>query len=155
MAHDLIVICKGGKLAGKTSVDAEALDALEGTTFRAVLTEPSSRSMSALKLWWAICGMIADNYPGDLSAEQVSDVLKIESGHANVWRDARGSWRRTPRSIAFNKLSQEKFSALLDVAFGKASELFGIGLAEAARAELNRIAASDLTKVALAAQRKR
>jgi len=141
MSHDLIVICEGGKLAGKTAADAEVLDGLDGSTFRAVLTEPSNRSMSQLRLWWAVCGMIADNYPGDLTAEQVSDVLKVESGHANVWKDASGIWRRTPKSIAFNKLPQDKFSALMDLMLGRASELFGIGLAEAARAELNRIAA--------------
>jgi len=148
MSHEVMVVCAGSKLTGKTAADAEVLDGLDGGTFRCVLTEPSSRSVSAIRLWWSVCGMIADNYPGDLTREAVSDVLKIQCGHMTLWKDAAGAYRRSPKSIAFNKMPQADFSALIDKALGAASELFGPGLAEAARAELARIAAPDLKEIA-------
>jgi hypothetical protein len=142
---DVLVSAESGHLVGKTPADAEAICELDGGVFRAVLTVPAGRSPSQMRLWWAVCGMIADNFDSYiLTAENVSDILKLECGHCVVWRDAAGAYRRSPKSIAFNKLDQAAFTALLDTMLGKASELFGAGLADAARDELTRIAAPDL-----------
>lgn len=148
MSHEVIVQAEAGRLVGRTAHDAEVLAELEGGTYRAVLTIPRGRSLSQLNLWWAMCGLIAENYGDDLTKDEVSDVLKIECGHCRVWKDAQGLYRRSPKSIAFNALAAPDFSALLDKAFGKAAELFGAGLSEAVRAELDAMAAPEMARAA-------
>lgn len=149
MATEVIVsIDDAGRVSGATASDAEILAGLAGGSYRAVLTQPRGRSLSALGLWWALCGMIADNHPADLTKEAVSDVLKVECGHAQVWQDAAGQYRRTPKSIAFNAMSGEDFGKLLDKALFKASILFGDDLTAAVVAELERMGAPDLREAA-------
>jgi hypothetical protein len=51
---------------------------------------------------------------------------------------ADGTYRLQPLSISFNKLGQDEFNTLMDKAMQVASVKFGPGLAEAARAEMER-----------------
>lgn len=144
----MLTIDKSGRPAGATASDAETLAAHGGTTFRAVLTVPGKRSLSQTGLYFAMCDLIADNHPAGLTKENVDQTLRIECGHANVWKDVTGFYRRSPKSIAFNALSREDFTRFLDLALLKAGELFGPDLAAAARAELERIGAPDLHRAA-------
>jgi hypothetical protein len=141
----MVTVGEDGRISGATASDAETLADLAGGTYRAVLTVPRGRSLDQLGLWWAMCGLISDNHPADLTKENVSDTLKIECGHAHVWQDAAGFYRRSPKSIAFNKLDGASFSRLLDRALAKAADLFGAGLSDAVRTELTRMgmAAND------------
>lgn len=135
----MVTVDDQGRVSGATASDAEVLAELAGSTYRAVLTTPKGRSLDQLGLWWSFCGLIAENYGGDtLTKDNVSDALKIECGHATVWQDHTGLFRRSPKSIAFNKLDGPEFSALLDRAFAKAGEMFGHELAEAVQAEIER-----------------
>jgi hypothetical protein len=113
MATEVMIRVSGGRLSPLTAADDELLGDLEGGDYRAVLTQPKGqRSLSQLGLWWKLCEIIADNFAGeDLDKESVSDVLKIECGHAKVWRDGKGSYRRSPKSIAFNKMPPELFGS--------------------------------------------
>lgn len=144
----MVKIDEQGRACGVTASDAEALSALAGATYRAVLTTPNGRSLSQLRLWFAMCGLIADNHPAGLTKDNVSDTLKIECGHAHVWKDATGLFRRSPKSIAFNALSAEAFSELLDRALFKAGELFGDDLTLAVITELQTMGAPDLQRLA-------
>lgn len=144
----MLTISQGGNPFGATASDAETLASLAGSTYRAVLTQPRGRSLSQMGLWWAMCGLIADNHPADLTKENVSDTLKIECGHANVWQDCTGLYRRSPKSIAFNAMSGEDFSKLLDLALVKAGPLFGDDLTAAVIAELEKMGAPDLREAA-------
>lgn len=144
----MLTVGEGGKVSGATASDAELLSSLAGATYRAVLTQPRGRSLSQLALFWAMCGMIADNHPADLSKDEVSDVLKIECGHVRVWQDAKGIYRRSPKSIAFNAMSPADFRLFLDLALIKAAELFGADLTEAVRRELETMGAAEPHKVA-------
>lgn len=137
MAVEVMVsVDEQGRVSGATASDAEALAGLAGATYRAVLTQPRGRSISALGLWWKLCSMIAENHPAELTKENVSDTLKIECGHAHVWKDATGLFRRSPKSIAFNAMPGEAFSRLIDLALAKAGPLFGDDLTAAVAAEL-------------------
>lgn len=144
----MLTVGADGKPYGATASDAEALAGLAGATYRAVLTQPRGRSLSQLGLWWSLCGLIADNHPADLTKDEVSDVLKIECGHVKVWKDNKGLFRRSPKSIAFNALSAEDFSKLLDVALMKAGALFGDDLTLAVIRELESMGAPDLRRAA-------
>lgn len=148
MATEIMVEPYNGRLRGVTAADAEAIALLEGAAYRAVLTVPQGRSLSQLGLWFHICQMIAENSPGGWTKDEVDQTLRLACGHTNVRRDVRGVYYRTPKSIAFNKMDGPAFGALVDLMLGKAGELFGAGLAEAARAELDRIAAPDLSRAA-------
>ena len=139
----MVSVGTDGRISGATAGDAETLADLAGGTYRCVLTTPRGRSPSQLGLWWALCTMIADNHPADLTKENVSDTLKIECGHARVWKDATGLFRRSPKSIAFNAMPPDAFSALLDRALSKSDDLFGEGLTDAVRAELARMGAGS------------
>lgn len=144
----MLTIGEDGRPFGATASDAEALSSLAGSTYRAVLTQPRGRSLSQMGLWWAMCGLIADNHPADLTKENVSDTLKIECGHASIWKDCTGLYRRSPKSIAFNAMSAEDFSRLLDTALVKAGPLFGDDLTAAVIAELESMGAPDLREAA-------
>lgn len=149
MATEVMVrIDEQGRAQGVTASDAEALSSLAGATYRAVLTQPRGRSLSQLGLWWAMCGLIADNHPADLTKHNVSDTLKIECGHAHVWKDTTGLFRRSPKSIAFNALTADAFSKLLDLALTKAGPLFGNDLTLAVIRELESMGAPDLREAA-------
>ena len=144
----LVTVGPDGRISGATSSDAETLSDLAGGTYRCVLTVPRGRSLDALGFWWAMCSMIADNHPADLTKDNVSDTLKIECGHAHVWQDAAGNYRRSPKSIAFNKLDGASFSRLLDRALGKACDLFGPDLTAAVAAELVSMGRAEPERVA-------
>lgn len=137
-----------GRPSGATSSDAETLASLAGATYRAVFTQPRGRSLSQLGLWFSMCGLIANNHPADLTKDNVSDTLKIECGHATVWKDATGLYRRSPKSIAFNAMPADAFSQLLDRALMKAGPLFGDDLTLAVIRELESMGAPDLKEAA-------
>lgn len=145
MAHELLIEIKGGKVSGKTAADAETLAELEGGTYRAVLTEPQTRSWSQLKLFWKFCEMIADNHPDSFHKNEVADALKIGCGHSRAARMADGTYMRFPRSIAFNNMPAEAFSKFMDHAFDVAGAMFGPALSIAARDELARLTEADAT----------
>lgn len=132
----LVRIEDDGRIVGANASEAETLSEMAGGIYRAVFTTPRGRSLNQNGLYWAMCTLIAENYPGDLTKENVSDAIKIECGHAYVWKSASGEFRRSPKSIAFNKMPADEFGKFLDKALFKAGELFGEGLAEAARREL-------------------
>lgn len=138
----MVSVGTDGRISGATASDAETLADLAGGTYRCVLTTPANRSPSPHRLWFAMCQMIAENHASDVSKDNVSDVLKIECGHARVWKDATGLFRRSPKSIAFNAMPPDAFSALLDRALSKSDDLFGEGLTDAVRAELAKMGAA-------------
>lgn len=148
MATEVMIrVDEQGRASGVTASDAETLASLAGATYRAVLTQPRGRSLSQLNLWWAVCQLIADNHPGDLSKRNVSDTLLINCGHAKVWETG-GIYYRAADSIAFTAMSSEDFSKLLDLALMKAGPLFGDDLALGVVRELESMGAPDLREAA-------
>jgi len=124
---------EGGRVVPQFPQDAEDLGDWEGATVRCVLTQARTRSPSQLRLWWGFCGKVAENWPGadSIDSKAVSDLLKLEMGHAYVFRDAAGGYRRLPKSIAFNALSQDQFNGVMNKALACAHRLFGQELTDA------------------------
>lgn len=143
MATEFLGEVRGGRLTGKTGSDAETLNDMEGGTYRVVCTVPRGRSLDQLALWHGMCGLIAENAPGDLTKDQVHHILKIECGAARPVRLPDGTYYRVAKSIAFNQMPAPEFGALLDRAFGVAAAKFGPALSDAVRAELDRMAAGE------------
>jgi hypothetical protein len=65
------------------------------------------------RLYWALCQLVAENMDGDFSAEVVSDVLKIRSGHVTMVRTRKGGVF-IPKSISFAAMDQLAFSEFFD-----------------------------------------
>jgi hypothetical protein len=146
MPEEFLGRVQDGKIVGLTSGDAETLANLEGGEYRCVLTVPAGRSLSQLKLYWAVCGMIADNFEHpthELHKEHVDRILRLGAGHSIPIELADGTYQFLARPIAFNALSQGDFNLFMDRALTVASHKFGPALADAAKRELEKMIAGQ------------
>jgi hypothetical protein len=141
LAETVYVRVERGHLVATNAADAELLDGLEGEVFKAVLTQPKGRSVPQLNLYWKMCTLIAENLESDppISKEMIDYVIKIEAGHCFAIRMNDGTYRLFPKSIAFNRLTPERFSKFMDRAFNVAAIKFGPALVEAVRLKLYKL----------------
>jgi len=65
------------------------------------------RNAKHLRLYWTLCHRIGDAI--GVEAEDLSDVLKLRTGHVRVIKTRRGT-ETLPASISFAKMTQEDFS---------------------------------------------
>lgn len=70
------------------------------------------RNISRHRLYWALCQHVADAL-GNVTPENVSDVLKVEAGHCRILRGKTQEWR-VPLSINFSAMDEDEFRAFLD-----------------------------------------
>ena len=95
------------------------------------------RNIRRLRLYWTICQHIADAL-GNVTRDNVSDVLKIESGHYRVLRGKTSTWR-VPSSISVSGMSEDDFIVFLDRAKVVIQEQWFPGMAAEVRAEIDAI----------------
>ncbi len=81
-----------------------------GKSLRVEVRQP--RNVQHHRLYWALCKRIADGIGS--TAENVSDVLKIATGHVNIIRTKSYGDVKVPKSIAFAKMDQAEFSAFFE-----------------------------------------
>lgn len=100
----------GLRPADRTSEEALAKVKM-GQAF--VVEVKRARNARQLALYWALCGLVADHSDAYQDKEQVSFVFKIATGHTMpvIGHDKRTYWQ--PRSIAFDKMSQDDFNRFL------------------------------------------
>lgn len=65
------------------------------------------RNSKHLRLYWTLCHRIGDAI--GVEAEDLSDVLKLRTGHVRVIKTSRGT-ETVPASIAFANMNQDEFS---------------------------------------------
>ena len=119
--HAIFMRTVGG-LAPHNEAASEQLRGLAlGAKVKVQISRP--RNIGAHNLYWAMCSMIADAVPGDYTAENVSDVLKLKVGHVTRIQTKRGIVE-IPRSISFAKMDGAAFSAFLDRCVKVVSEEF-------------------------------
>lgn len=80
-----------------------------GLTVAADISRP--RNVRFLRLYWALCGSIADSIGAQ--RETISDVLKIKTGHVRVIK-TKGGMLELPASISFAKMKEQEFKAFFD-----------------------------------------
>lgn len=103
-------------LNGLSPHDEGGSEALRGITLGAVVRVQVSRprNLRHHMKYWTLCSKIANAVPGDLTAENVSDVLKLKTGHFRIVETTDGDGvieqNRIPRSISFAKMDQAQFS---------------------------------------------
>jgi hypothetical protein len=71
------------------------------------------RNAKQHRLYWAMCAKIADAIPGDYSAENISDLLKLRTGHSTILSTRTGEVS-VPKSISFANMKDDEFQAFLD-----------------------------------------
>jgi hypothetical protein len=138
MAAEFIMRLDGQRLAPASALDAELMGVLPvSKDLRVVVTvAKDARSVKQNNLRWKVCETIAENIDGDWTKEAVCDVLKIATGHFEPRQTPDGQYFRVPKPTDFGAMGSAEFSAWLDRAFSKASDLFGEALSEAVRNEL-------------------
>lgn len=79
-----------------------------GETFKAEVVKPRSRK--TLGRYWVLCQMILDNTETFRSKEQVSDYLKIRTGHStSIVAKSTGEIFHVANSIDFDSLDETQF----------------------------------------------
>jgi hypothetical protein len=85
-----------------------------GASVQVEITRP--RNINRHRLFWALASAIAQAIPGSLTAENIVEILKIETGHCTIVRGKRDTYR-LPKSIAFHKMEEPEFQAFMDRCF--------------------------------------
>lgn len=102
-------------LAGLRPLDQMAADKLAklkvGDVVAVDFAKP--RNVKFHRWYWALMTIVANNMPGEIDPETVSDVIKIRAGHVQVVRTARGEVF-LPRSISFAKMDETAFREFVD-----------------------------------------
>lgn len=89
-----------------------------------------ARNVKQLHMWWALCGLLAENDRDYQTKESASDGLKIALKHVETFVDRTGKLHIWPKSIAFESLTQEEFYPLFKAAINKVAEWLGSAPAE-------------------------
>ena len=100
-------------LAGLAPDDDGASEALRGVQIGQVVAVEISRprNLQHHRLYWALVSRIASAL--DIDRENVSDVLKLRTGHF-VTVETRSGPVQLPRSISFAKMDQAEFSEFFE-----------------------------------------
>jgi len=72
------------------------------------------RNPKQLRLWWALCGVLADYADWCSDRETASDWLKLSIGHAEYHESPDGKTWCRPKSIAFGNCPQDQFDQILN-----------------------------------------
>lgn len=104
-----------------------SLDFLQGIKDGAefIAETRGARNVKQLHMWWALCGLLAENDRDYDTKESASDGLKIALKHVDTFLDRDGKLHIWPKSIAFESLTQEEFYPLFKAAINKVAEWLG------------------------------
>ena len=81
-----------------------------GTTVRCEIVKP--RSVQQLRMYWAMCSLVAMNHAELQTREQVDQALRLLTGHVDLVKVG-DQVLQLPRRIAFSKLSQDEWAEYL------------------------------------------
>lgn len=100
----------------------------EGAEF--IAETRGARNIKQLRMWWVLCGLLADNHHHYDTKESASDGLKLAIGCVDTLVDHTGKLHFWPKSIAVESMSQEDFNPLFKRALDKVAEWLGNSPAE-------------------------
>lgn len=152
MAVEFFAQRTNGRLVPETQSDLEAQEELKaGVTYRITAKRAAGRSLQHHRLLFALIGIAKENYDGPISTETILATLKLRTGHVNVVALLTGEVIMIPRSISFQAMERDEFTAWFDRAVTVLCRDFVPGLAESmARAEIARRAGCALPVANLA-----
>jgi len=118
----------GGVIYPSNDAALEAIRALvERKDYLADWKFRGARSIQQLKLWWSLCGLLAEHsiFPTKVAA---SNAIKIACGHFDtILLPDTGEVHLVPRSIAFQSLAQEDWHVIFEAALTVIVERWMIG----------------------------
>ena len=101
-------------LTGFSPDDEDAVRSLRriplGTTVRCEVVQP--RSVPQLRMYWAMCSLVASNHAELQTRTQVDQALRMLTGHVDLVTVGDRTLK-LPRRIAFTELSQDEWEAYL------------------------------------------
>lgn len=129
MAKTAIMRKQMGSLVPMDSQGEDLLKAIQqGVDVKVTVTQ--SRNIKAHRLYWKMCGMVAQNTDDGWTDQNVSDLLKIATGHYSVTKGRQGQEYKIPKSIDFASMGQEEFGPFLDRCIAMVCERIIPGLPE-------------------------
>lgn len=72
------------------------------------------RSLPQLRLYWALCNMLAENARHNTTRRSISDMLCMACDHVEAFRGVDGQIIYKPASLAFKNTEQEEFNAFFN-----------------------------------------
>lgn len=84
-----------------------------------------ARNPKQLNMWWALCGLVADNDDVYDTKEKASEGLKRALHHVDTFLDRDGRLHITTKSIAVESLTQEEWYPMFKAAINKVAEWLG------------------------------
>jgi len=95
-------------------IDTESCDALEKLPREKLLHVEVKlpRNAAHSRLYWALCQRIGNAL--GIDSENISDILKISTGHCKFVRSKRYGVVRIPKSISFAAMDQTAFSEFFE-----------------------------------------
>lgn len=103
---------------GLIPVEDAAIEALSSVPINqdVLISIHQPRNIKAHRLWWALCGLVAEWSSDEGNAwtrDDVSDFFKLSLGHYRRAVDNHGKEYRFPKSISFASLPESEFRPLL------------------------------------------
>lgn len=129
MARIYLAKVTKNRAAGLIPADDDARDELrkigDGEIVCCKVIRP--RSLPQFRRWWAICQTIGENQEPARDKDSICNEIKILAGHYDVLaiEGAEGYQVRTPKSISFEKLTEDQWEALLPGLEGAGRARFG------------------------------
>lgn len=97
-------------------VDAQGEEILRGipngTIVKATIKRP--RNIRHHRLYWGLVSILFENQSRYATPEELSDVIKVATGHCTVIQTGEGKEIRIPKSISFAKMDQDAFRQFFD-----------------------------------------
>lgn len=102
-----------GSLRPVDEAGEEALRKIkQGDVIKCDVRKP--RNIKHHRLYWALCSLILQNQSRYLTVEEISDVIKLRTGHCHLLAMPDGAEFRVPDSISFAKMDQTAFDAFFN-----------------------------------------
>lgn len=107
----LFLLGRQGGLFPTGRLSADAVSKLSGKEVLCEVTRP--RNIKLLRKYWALCHFCAE-HSTLFTAEQVSNVFKMRTGHTSLSHLRDGTIVQHPGSISFAKCSEEEFQEMFN-----------------------------------------
>jgi hypothetical protein len=107
----ILVQRRGEFLVPQAPVDGDALRLLPAGKALAITVRQPRRSSQQNRLYWSLLGVVCENLDQPIEPEHLHDWLKLKLGLTTPIRQRNGEIVEVPRSVAFDKMPHDEFTA--------------------------------------------
>lgn len=107
----ILVQRRGEFLVPQAPVDGERIrDLPAGKALKIKVTQPR-RSTPQLRLYFSLLDVVAENLDQDVSGDDLHEWMKLRLGYSTPVRTRSGRVNYVPKSVAFDKMEHDEFTA--------------------------------------------